>query len=69
MRDMLRNPAVVVFLLGTLGAIIGWGVRQEIINRTQQQAIDQQIPPAELQRRLGYLEGRVDTLEKARNLH
>lgn len=69
--QFLRHPTVIVFGLGLVGAIVGWAVRQEIVNINQQNQIDdlarteaQRLAPVEVARRLGNLEGRITTLEK-----
>lgn len=69
--SFMRHPSVVVFVLGLLGAVFGWAVRQELINNNQQNQIDsltriesQRLDPVEVARRLGSIEGRLSTLEK-----
>lgn len=70
MNELLRQPAILIFLLTLLGGTATWAVRQEIINNQQQHEIDTiqnslkgRINPVELERRLGTLDGKVTILE------
>ena len=53
------HPTILVFVLGGIAAILGWALRQESINVSQQRQIDGMIQVADLSRRLGNLEGRL----------
>lgn len=64
LKAILRSPAMIIFLLGVVGAAIGWGVRQEYINRDQQNQIDAAVARLDLVGRMIRLEERVSALEK-----
>jgi hypothetical protein len=68
-KALLHSPAMIVFLLGVVGAVVGWGVRQEFINSNQQHQIDAAIERIDLFGRVIRLEGRVEVLEKTKPGH
>jgi hypothetical protein len=61
---LVQSPTVLVFLLTMVGAIIGWAVRQELVNRSQQQQLDAIMNPVSLSERLTRMQTHIDLMEQ-----